>query len=78
MSELCQLASEGKSAEAAELNNSLMSLHENLFVESNPIPVKYALWKMKLMQEGIRLPLTVLDEKYQSQVDDILRLRDLL
>jgi dihydrodipicolinate synthase/N-acetylneuraminate lyase len=78
MRELCKLAAEGKADEAAALNDSLMSLHDNLFVESSPIPVKYALWKMKLMQEGIRLPLTILDEKYQLQVNDILRARNLL
>ena len=78
MSKLCKLAASGQADEAAALNASLMSLHDNMFVESNPIPVKYALWKMKLIQEGIRLPLTVLDEKYQSQVNDILGGRNLL
>jgi len=78
MSNLCQLAAAGKADEASAANEALMSLHDCLFVESNPIPVKYALWKMNLMQEGIRLPLTILDEKYQAQVNNILHARDLL
>jgi len=77
MSDLCKLSAAGKAEEAAAANEALMSLHDSLFVESNPIPVKYALWKMNLMKEGIRLPLTVLDEKYQTQVNGILRARDL-
>ena len=78
MSELCKLAAQGKAEEAQVANKALMDLHENLFIESNPIPVKYALWKMKLMQEGIRLPLTVLNEKYHATINNILQTRNLL
>jgi len=70
---LCALASEGKEDEAERLNNELMPLHQNLFIESSPIPVKYALQKMGLIEEGIRLPLTPLDAKYHSLLDDVLQ-----
>ena len=77
MSKLCQLAADDNEVEAKALNDSLMNLHDHLFVESNPIPVKYALWKMNLMQSGIRLPLTVLNEQYCAQMDEILQARKL-
>lgn len=68
MSEMCAAALAGNAAKAQELNKKLMPLHQKLFVESNPIPVKWALYEMGLMGKGIRLPLTVLDEKYQPEV----------
>jgi len=78
MSELCQLAAEGKAEEAKALNDSLMTLHDNLFVEANPIPVKYALMKMGKMPAGIRLPLTQLDVAYHAQLNDALKARNLI
>jgi len=77
ISELCRLATEGKTLEAKALNDDLMSLHDSMFVESNPIPVKYALMKMGLIAAGIRLPLTPLDEKYHLQIEDVLKARNL-
>ena len=56
----------GKSDLAKDLNKKLQSLHENLFLEANPIPVKWALHKMGKCHKGIRLPLLVLSEEYQS------------
>lgn len=73
MSELCQLARDGKAEEAKALNDRLMVVHDAMFVESNPIPVKWALKDMGLIGQGIRLPLTVLDEKYRQQVSDALK-----
>jgi 4-hydroxy-tetrahydrodipicolinate synthase len=56
-------------AEAAErLDESIVSLHRDLFLESNPIPSKWALERMGLIQSGIRLPLTALSAKYQPAV----------
>ena len=78
MSQLCQLAAEGKAEEAKALNESLMVLHDNLFIEANPIPVKYALTKMGKMQGGIRLPLTQLDAAYHAQLNDALKARNLI
>ncbi len=78
MSRLCALAGDGLEQQAKSLNEELMGLHDNLFVEANPIPVKYALMKMGMMKNGIRLPLTPLDTSYQSKLNDALRARNLI
>ena len=61
-------AMSGQSDLAKELNKKLESLHEHLFLEANPIPVKWALHKMGKCHKGIRLPLLVLSEEYQSVI----------
>ena len=61
-------AMSGQSELAKELNSKLESLHEHLFLEANPIPVKWALHKMGKCHKGIRLPLLVLSEEYQSVI----------
>jgi len=53
---------------AKELNKKLQSLHGNLFLEANPIPVKWALHKMGKCHKGIRLPLLLLSKEYQSVI----------
>jgi 4-hydroxy-tetrahydrodipicolinate synthase len=58
MHELCATARAGRTAEAIAINNRLLGLHRNLFLETNPIPVKWALGRMGRIAEGIRLPLT--------------------
>jgi len=58
MHELCAAALAGKDRQAIAINNRLLGLHKNLFLESNPIPVKWALNRMGRIAEGIRLPLT--------------------
>ena len=69
MATMFKLAKEGKFAEAEAINERLMPLHKNLFVESNPIPVKWAVHKMGLIAEGgLRLPLTELSEPAQPVV----------
>ncbi|MGI0116974.1 4-hydroxy-tetrahydrodipicolinate synthase [Zooshikella sp. RANM57] len=78
IAELCTLAIAGKTEEARALNNSLMPLHKALFWESNPIPVKWALVEMKLVDKGIRLPLTPLSEQFRAPLVDILREQGLL
>lgn len=72
MAQLCALALAGKRAEAEALNARLTPLNTALFLEPNPIPVKWALFHRGFMGEGIRLPLTPLDEQYHSQVIDAL------
>lgn len=62
MHEMCAAALRGDRVEAERINAKLMPLHENLFLEANPIPVKWALQEMHLIPEGIRLPLTPLAE----------------
>ena len=58
----------GDKAIAEALNEPLLGLHEKLFLEANPIPVKWALAQMGRIPEGIRLPLTVLSEDHQQPV----------
>ncbi|MEM6580220.1 MAG: 4-hydroxy-tetrahydrodipicolinate synthase [Pseudomonadota bacterium] len=70
---LCQLALTGDRAGAEEINASLSLLNEALFLEANPIPVKWALAQRGLIQEGIRLPLTTLDVAFHSQVNDAMQ-----
>ena len=71
---LCKLASEGRVAEAKALDNSLQPLNKALFVESNPIPVKWAVSQMGLIGPNIRLPLTPYSEKYHEDMRSAMRL----
>lgn len=69
MAQMMQLASEGRFDEAELINQRLMPLHKGLFVESSPIPVKWAAHKMGLITNGdLRLPLTELSEPVRSTV----------
>lgn len=65
---MCELALAGKADEARAINDRLMPLHTAMFVESNPIPVKWAVEQLGLIQAGIRLPLTRLSAQYHQQV----------
>ena len=58
MHDMCTLAKNGDAVKSTAIDNTLEGLHKNLFIESNPIPVKWALHRMGLIQDGIRLPLT--------------------
>ena len=68
MSELCKAAIAGDAKTAREIHFKLLSLHKHLFIESNPIPVKWALEQMGRIKSGIRLPLTPLDAQYHPVV----------
>jgi 4-hydroxy-tetrahydrodipicolinate synthase len=68
MAQLCALALAGKREEAAAIHARLTQLNEALFLESNPIPVKWALCRRGLIGEGIRLPMTPLDERFHARV----------
>lgn len=72
MAELCRLALAGDRAGAETINTRLTPLNTALFLEANPIPVKWALSRQGLVGEGIRLPLTVLDEQYHDAVSQAL------
>ncbi len=61
-------ALEGKADEARSINERLTALHKTLFVEANPIPVKWALARMGFIGDGIRLPLTPLAQGFHAQV----------
>ena len=69
---MCKNAIEGKKDIADKINQKLDILHDALFLESNPIPVKWALNNLGLISDGIRLPLTWLDEKYHVVLSDAL------
>ena len=66
MHELCKLAKKGDAEAATKVDETLTGLHEYLFIESNPIPTKWALHKMGLIQAGIRLPLTWMTENLEA------------
>ncbi|MHB1951489.1 MAG: 4-hydroxy-tetrahydrodipicolinate synthase [Acidiferrobacteraceae bacterium] len=72
MQEMCRLALAGSEAMARRVNDLLMPLHRTLFIESNPIPVKWALQEMQLIGAGIRLPLTPLSGSCQAPVREAL------
>lgn len=73
MHDMCAAAMRGEAAIARAINDGLMALHKNLFCESNPIPVKWALVEMGLMQEGIRLPLTWLSPNCHEVLRQAMR-----
>jgi 4-hydroxy-tetrahydrodipicolinate synthase len=73
MRRLCDAARAGDRAAAEKVDATLRGLHRNLFVESNPIPVKWALEQMGLIGSGIRLPLTPLAEQFFDVVRGALR-----
>ena len=73
MAQMCEAALAGDADTAKPLNDQLMPLHENLFLESNPIPVKWALQKMGMMTEGIRLPLTVFSASGQPALTQAMQ-----
>ena len=72
MHAMCSAALAGDEALAREIDTQLALLHKNLFIEANPIPVKWALNEMGLISDGIRLPMTVLSTQYQSTVREAL------
>ncbi|WPL17152.1 4-hydroxy-tetrahydrodipicolinate synthase [Thiorhodovibrio winogradskyi] len=73
MQAMCVAALAGDADQARAFNSVLDPLHQGLFVESNPIPVKWALAEMGLCQPGIRLPLTWLSEPYHGGLRASLR-----
>lgn len=68
MAMLCEAALSGDSELAQKINQELMALHTQLFLESNPIPAKWALQMMGKIEAGIRLPLLPLDSRYHQEV----------
>jgi 4-hydroxy-tetrahydrodipicolinate synthase len=78
VSQMCRAAFEGDLARARALNNQLMPLNLKLFVEANPIPVKWALAKMERIADGIRLPLVPLSAANQPVVEAAMKEAGLL
>ena len=73
MHEMCAAALAGDRVRARQIDLRLRVLHEDLFIESSPIPVKWALHEMGLIPPGLRLPLTPLSPRYHQRVRDALR-----
>ncbi len=73
MARMCKAATSGDAEEAATIDADLAGLHRALFAEPNPIPVKWALAEMGLIESGIRLPLVPLDEWHHEDVRAALR-----
>ena len=73
MSRLCSLASSGELRAAKDLDNTLQPLNTALFVESNPIPVKWAVSLMGLIPPYLRLPMTNFAEQYHDQMRAALK-----
>jgi 4-hydroxy-tetrahydrodipicolinate synthase len=73
MHEMCSAALSGDVGRAREINHRLLPLHRDLFVEANPIPVKWAVQQMGLIKGGIRLPLTPLSSACHEQVRGAMR-----
>jgi 4-hydroxy-tetrahydrodipicolinate synthase len=78
MHEMCMLALAGDAEGAARIDRTLAGLHKNLFIESNPIPVKWVLHKMGLIQAGIRLPLTWLSEQFEGPLLESMKQANLI
>jgi 4-hydroxy-tetrahydrodipicolinate synthase len=73
MHEMCAAALAGELARAREIHFKLLALHQKLFVEANPIPVKWAVAQLGLIENGIRLPLTPLSAQYHDVVREAMR-----
>ncbi|MHB1092637.1 4-hydroxy-tetrahydrodipicolinate synthase [Thiobacillus sp.] len=78
MHEMCAAAFVGNLARARELNNKLLPLHGKLFVEANPIPVKWACAELGLISPALRLPLTPLSAGLHETVRDAMRHANLI
>ncbi|WP_066966612.1 4-hydroxy-tetrahydrodipicolinate synthase [Microbulbifer sp. Q7] len=73
VAQMCEAALAGDADTARAINQRIEILHKTLFVESNPIPVKWALKEMGRIEDGIRLPLTSLSPEFHAVVRDALR-----
>jgi 4-hydroxy-tetrahydrodipicolinate synthase len=76
--EMLMAAIAGDSETALAIDNKLIALHKNLFIQSNPIPVKWAVSEMGLMDKGIRLPLTWLTEDCFDAVRTAMHLAEVI
>ena len=74
VAQAAELALAQKAVEARQLDESIAALHRTLFLESNPIPVKWACHKMGLCEKGIRLPLTVLADNCHAELQAAMEL----
>jgi len=73
---MCKAAIEGDRKLAQEYDKKIVGLHKDLFLESNPIPTKWALHKMGLIKKGIRLPLTSFSEEHHAKLLNSMQLAE--
>lgn len=78
MAKLCDLAMDEDHAACLRMQEQLMPLHDLMFIEANPIPAKWAVGKMGLIGEEIRLPMTPLSATYQRDLEKVLKSLDLI
>lgn len=78
MAKMCDAALDDDQATCLKLHEELLALHEQLFVESNPIPVKWAMYRMNLIENELRLPLTSLSKPHHHALEMVLRQLQLL
>lgn len=77
MQEMCVAAMAGNVKKACEINAKLFALHQKLFIEPNPVPVKWVLQQMGLIKTGIRLPLVTLSAQYHDVIRMAMRQAEL-
>ena len=77
MHDMCAAALKPDPARARELNNRLLGLHRHLFVEANPIPLKWAMERMGRIGPGIRLPMTPLASQHHDTLRAAMRQAEL-
>jgi len=77
MAAMCEAALAGDRELAESINQTLTGLHSRLFLQSSPIPVKWALSEMKLIPPGIRLPLTAFEQQYHEQLREAMQQAEL-
>jgi 4-hydroxy-tetrahydrodipicolinate synthase len=73
MKQMCDRALAGDAEGALALDQRLQDLHRTLFLESNPIPAKWALHRLGLIEAGIRLPLTWFADRYHGELEAAMR-----
>ncbi len=78
MAKMCDSALDGDSTSCLRIQEQLMPLHELMFVESNPIPVKWAMQQMGLINGELRLPLTPLAQKHHQALNEALKNLELM
>ena len=78
MREMCVAAMAGEVKKACEINAKLFALHQKLFIEPNPIPVKWVLQQMGLIKKGIRLPMVNLSAQYHEAMRTAMRQADIV
>ncbi len=74
MYDMCEAALNQQQQKAEHINAELMLLHQRLFVEANPIPIKWALHKIGKIKMGIRLPLLPLDHQYHQEIEEAMQI----